>query len=451
MRSFTVLAALLGAAMAAPFSVNLPRGLQVVGQGFTAATPGSIKDVVVTKENTLNATAPTISDKTTVIVPRAVQASLPLKLVNNLDGAAVKAYIQGLDSDGRVVFVGAGGKLIYPSSGGSTVPVPINQDLSIPVKGKGQTTEFTIPIALNSGRVYLAAGDIKFAVVSIGNGKDGLVQPNPSSPTDPSAGFNWGFVEFTYTNNVLYANISYVDFVGMILGMKLVVKDGSTQTAAGLVGGAVSKVCNDLVSQKASDGRNWSGMCMADSSGKPIRVLSPSLYNDIKASDFSNYWDSYVNQVWSTYTSKPLTIDTQMGAGKVKCQVRNNQMTCDGDNRAYNKPNAKDIWGCNSGPFERQNPDNDVHVAVIPRLCAAFVRSTLLLAGGDVQPSLSQSEYYKVNPTNHYSRVIHKYESDGKGYAFSYDDVNPSGKENASGVVSSGNVNYLTVTIGAPN
>lgn len=450
MRSFTVLAALLGAAMAAPFSVHLPRELDVVSEGFTVATPGTVEDVIVTEENTLNATA-LDTGKTRIIIPRAAtKASLPIKLVNNFDGGAVKAYIQGLDSDGHIVFIGAKGQLVYPSAKGSKVPVEIKEDLSIPLPAKGQTLDFTLPISLSSGRIYFAAGNLKFFMVSTDNG-DGLVQPSIANLQDPSAGINWGFVEFTYTNNVLYANISYVDFVGMVLGMKLQVKDGSTQSALGLAGGAVTKICNDMQTQKNSDGRNWTGMCIADQSGKPIRVISPTIYNDIKASDFSTYWDNYVNQVWSTYTSKPLTIDTQMSAGKVKCQVKNNQMTCAGDNRAYNKPNAKDIWGCNSGPFGRIDSDNAVHVAIIPRLCSAFVRSTLLLAGGDVQPSLGQSEYYKVNPTNHYSKLIHKYEPDGKGYAFSYDDVNPSGKENASGTVASGNVQYLAFTIGAPN
>jgi hypothetical protein len=51
-----------------------------------------------------------------------------------------------------------------------------------------------------------------------------------------------------------------------------------------------------------------------------------------------------------------------------------------------------------------------------------------------VQPSLGNSSYYKESPSNHYSRLVHKYESDGLGYAFSYDDVNPSG-ENEAGIV----------------
>lgn len=32
----------------------------------------------------------------------------------------------------------------------------------------------------------------------------------------------------------------------------------------------------------------------------------------------------------------------------------------------------------------------------------------------------------RISLTNHLSRMVYKYEVDGKGYAFSYDDVNPS-------------------------
>lgn len=41
------------------------------------------------------------------------------------------------------------------------------------------------------------------------------------------------------------------------------------------------------------------------------------------------------------------------------------------------------------------------------RLCAAFVRSTLLLKGGDTQPAISADHYYTTSPTNHYARLVH--------------------------------------------
>jgi hypothetical protein len=191
-------------------------------------------------------------------------------------------------------------------------------------------------------------------------------------------------------------------------------------------------------------------MCIADAQGKPVRVLSPGNQYDLEPISFGDYWDTYVNDVWSKYSTQDLIINTQSEAGQVKCRVNGDQLTCDGDNRGYAKPNTKDIWGCNTGPFTVMEGDNGVHAAVVPRLCAAFVRSTLLVDGGDVQPKLGQDQYYKVDPTNHYSRIVHSYEVDGKGYAFPYDDVNPDGNENASGVVS-GVPDILTIFVGGPS
>ncbi|KAM0257693.1 hypothetical protein ACHAQJ_004258 [Trichoderma viride] len=447
MRYLTVFTALLGAVSAAPSLIHRAKS------PFSVAKPGGVDDIVITADNTLNGTyhshnTTTVSKNT--IHSRALAGNLPIQLVNSFGGGQVNAYISGLDSNNNVVFIAADGSLIYPSSGGSSVPVPITSPIAIPLPSEGNSITVTLPIVLSSARIYFAEGDLQFFMVKIPTG-DGLVQPSPTNLADPSAGINWGFVELTYTTALaVFANISYVDFVGMILSISLTVTDGSgTQTTKGLDSSAVSQVCQGLVQQSAADGFPWSSMCVANSAGTPIRALSPGDYTAINSAGFQNYWSTYVNQVWSQYTNSPLTINTQ-SAGNVNCQVSGGTLNCDGDNRGYSQPSAADIWGCNSGPFAIQGGDNAIHLAVVPRLCAAFVRSTLLIAGGNIQPGVSNSEYYTVSPTNHYSRLVHQFEVDGRGYAFPYDDVNPDGNENASGELSSGAPGVLTVYVGAP-
>lgn len=446
MRYLTVLTALLGAVSAAPSLVYRAKS------PFSVAEPGNAEDIVITADNTLNGTFhnlnTTIVNKNS-IHSRALAGNLPIKLVNSFSGGQVNAYISGLDSNNQVVFIAADGSLIYPSSGGSSVPVAINSNIAIPLPSQGNSITVNVPIVISSARIYFSAGNLQFFMVKIPNG-DGLVQPSPTNLSDPSSGLNWGFVELTYTTALaVFANISYVDFVGMILSMTLSVKDGSgTQVTKGLDSSAVSQVCNGLVQQGNSDGFPWGSLCVANSAGTPIRALSPGDYTAINSAGFQNYWNGYVNQVWNQYTNSPLTINTQ-SVGNVNCQVSGGTLNCSGDNRGYAMPSAADIWGCNSGPFAIQGGDNAVHTAVVPRLCAAFVRSTLLIAGGNVQPGVSSSQYYTTNPTNHYSRLVHSFEVDGRGYAFPYDDVNPDG-ENASGELSSGNPDTLTVFVGAP-
>lgn len=338
--------------------------------------------------------------------------------------------------------------MIYPSSGGSATPVKITENIAIPIKTKGTTFEITIPVDISSGRIYFVEGELSFYMVKSGDG-DGLVQPSVTNLADESAELTWGFVEFTYTAGSLYANISYVDFVGMVLGMFLSETTNSSQSAYGLQENSVEKICSDL-SKIHSDDFPWASMCIRNSNGTAVRVLSPNNYHDLYPHIFADYWATYVDNVWNKYTTRTLMINTQTDAGNVACKVSGSNLSCTGDNRSYSKPSAKDIWGCNSGPFAIEASDNAIHYAVVPRLCAAFVRSTLLLEGNHTQPQLGQSSYYNVNPTNHYSRIVHDYESDGKGYAFSYDDVNPDGNENASGVVSSTNVRHLTIYVGGP-
>jgi hypothetical protein len=452
MRSVAILVGLLGTALAAPYASigRLHRRAEPENK-YTIVKPGNVDDVIVDEDNTLNGTFHT-QDSFSISsaeIRDPVAGNLPLSLVNNLGGENVNCYISGLDSDGKVVFLAADGTLIYPSSGGSEVPVPVTEPVAIPMPPQGQTLDITLPIAMSSGRVYFAQGELQFFMVFIGTG-DGLVQPSINNIQDPSAGLNWGFVELTLTTEgVIWANISYVDFVGLIMSMTLRNLDGSTQEVIGLPGNAVQTVCEQLLAQGTADSRPWGAMCIARADGVPLRVLSPEDYETVEQGGFDDYWTAYVDEVWAKYSSQPLTINTQNAdIGQVKCQVNGDLLECEGDNRGYPKPNAADIWGCNSGPFGILEGDNAVHYAVVPRLCAAFVRTTFTIDGGDFQPGPAAESYYTLDPTSHYSRIIHANEVDGKGYAFPYDDVNPDGAEDAAGLVSSGNPETLIFYVG---
>ncbi|KAI1822471.1 glycoside hydrolase family 64 protein [Xylaria intraflava] len=408
--------------------------------------PGNSNDIVITKENTLNSTAGVHS-------PVAPQAASPLKLeiVNNFSSNQMYLYITGQDSKGSACFVDATGKFYYPNAGGSAVPVPIKGNIATSLGKKGSTTKVTVPDSLISARIWVAEGKLQFNTVVDGNGNSAIVEPSPTNPKDPSANIKWGFVEFNWQDGNMYANISYVDWVGISMGMGLTLASGKTQVVKGLKAGAVDDICKDIITQNSKDKAGWNDLCVksgSSSNAEVIRVLSPNLYIADNATWQSSYYTDYINKVWSQYTNADLTIDTQGSAGKVTCRVTGGKLTCKGDNRAYPKPTLADIYGCNSGPFAIVASDNAVHKAVVPRLCAAFNRSTFLLKGGNVQPGVSSKEYYTANPTNHYSRIVHKYEQDGLGYAFSYDDVNPGG-ENAAGTVSGSKPTLLKVTAGS--
>jgi hypothetical protein len=232
--------------------------------------------------------------------------------------------------------------------------------------------------------------------------------------------------------------------------MTLECADGPTQTAQGLQAGSVASICKSLKAQGLKDGQPWGDLCMVNGNGLPLRVIAPSDYVASNPSAFSNYWTDYIEEVWSHYTTNQLTINTQAAVGQVNCKVANNQIQCAGDNRGYDKPTALDIFGCNNGPFGILSGDNDVHRAVVPRLCAAFNRGTLLKTGGHIQPGLAATSYYTSMPSNWYSKFVHAHETDGKGYAFPYDDVNPSVGVDQAGVVADADPTLLTITVGGP-
>lgn len=209
---------------------------------------------------------------------------------------------------------------------------------------------------------------------------------------------------------------------------------------------AVADICNAMIDQAAQDGQPWDQMCVTRSTdGLPLRILAPNMYLASNPGSMDAYWASYVDDVYAKYTDEDLIIDTQGVSGQVPCRVTGEEMWCEGDVLPYPKPTAADIFGCNSGPFA--NVGDDLHKAILARMCAAFHRSELLIDGGNVTPALGADGYYTVDPTSHYSRLVHEYETDGLGYAFSYDDVNPHG-ENAAGVVAGLEPQVLEIFIG---
>ncbi|KAI1325534.1 glycoside hydrolase family 64 protein [Xylariaceae sp. FL0255] len=408
--------------------------------------PGSVNDVVITSLNTINGTG-------TVPAPAGTNAnSLQVEIVNNYGNDQMYLYIDGKDSNNVPCLLGSDGTYYYPDAGGSTTPVQIDtSSIATPLGAQGSSTTVTLPDTLQSARIWVSQGELTFYTVDDGSGGSAVVEPSVTNPSDPSANVPWGFVEFNWSNGSMFANISYVDWVGIVMGMSLTLSDGSVQTVKGLQAGAIDSICNDLKTQGASDGQAWGSMCVNDASGNVLRVLSSNLYTSVNPDAFSDYYTDYINQVWSQYTSEPLMVNTQMNGGNstIACQVSGDTMTCAGDETGYQMPTITDIWGCNSGPFANIAGASATHQAVVARLCAAFDRSTLLLNGGNVQPSLPSSSYYTTSPTNHYARIVHNYEADGVGYAFAYDDVNPAG-QNAAGTVSDNGIGstLLRVTAG---
>lgn len=209
----------------------------------------------------------------------------------------------------------------------------------------------------------------------------------------------------------------------------------------GIPSDGIQQICTGLEAQKQEDGHGWDKLIFKGKNGQPLRILSPNQACVMDGALLNNYYEPYVDEVWKRFSSQELTIDT-MAAGVVKGRVKRDKLVLDG--LEFQKPTTRDIFNADGGPFQT-GPDAKRN-AIIPRLNAEFNRSTYMCHDG-VFPARSD-KYYKHPVTNHYARLVHAANIDGRGYAHPYDDASPPGGGDQSGFVNDGNPKLLTVTIG---
>lgn len=374
---------------------------------------------------------------------RAAANTLSIDLVNNTTSNNVYAYITGLAIDN-------GSKLFILKADGASAYYPVSppkdgadlaEDAAVPLGAPGSTKTVTIP-HLAGARIWFCLDDKLTFLLNPGSNGAALVTPSVTNQSDPNINKKWDFAEFTWNSSQLYANITYVDFVGVSVGLKLTNTAGATQSVPGMPSTGLDTVCSALQAQTSSDGAPWSSLIVKDSSGANLRALSPN-NAAVMGNNFGTYYQNYVNSVWSKYATDTLKVDTQTTFGVVSGQVKNNQLVFNSE--SFAQPSAGDIFSCSTGPFANES-GSQLRNAIIPRLAAAFNRSTLLI--DTTTPATSTDEYYKDNATNHYSRIVHEANADKRGYAFPYDDVAPNNGQDQSGSVFDGAPQVLTVYVG---
>ncbi|MQA09293.1 MAG: beta-1,3-glucanase [Pseudonocardiaceae bacterium] len=359
----------------------------------------------------------------------AAPDTFTLRVVNDSGAGAAYAYVTGTSPDDRIVVLKPDGTPYYPPSPAEQTPL---EDCAIPLQGSG--TELTVP-RMSGARVYIATEEkLEFFV----NPGPALVAPSFLDENDANYQKNWSFCEFTFNDTQLYANISYVDFVSIPLGLYLTTSSSGEQTVAGLPAGAIDVIAGELAKQQDAE---WGQLVHGDG---PVRVVSPHYREDL----FTDYLAGYIDEAWQKYTGETLTVDTQRPElGKVNGKVGGDgKLTFDGA-ESFGKPVTADVFSCDTGPFQIKEGDSDVRKAIVPRLAAALNRTTL--RDNPNQPhGEDPNNFYQNSATNHYARIVHQNLPDNRGYAFPYDDVAPEGVD-FSGAVIAGDPEVLTVTVSA--
>jgi len=370
----------------------------------------------------------------------ATPSTLQIDIQNTTTSSEVYAYVTGLavnNGNALMLLESDGHTIYYPASPGGT-GAALGANCAIPLGAPGSTTSITIP-QIAGGRIWFSVGsEITFLL----NPGPALVEPSVSNPSDPSIDVMWDFCEFTFNSSQIYANISYVDFVSIPISLSLTNSSGTVQSVSGMAAGGLNTVCSNLIAQHASDGAGWDQLVVT-SGGSNLRALSPNNGIVMNSSLFSGYFQPYVTSVWSQYAGEALTVDTQASWGSVAGTVTNGVLTFPNVG-TFAQPSAADIFSCSTGPFANASGEMG---ALIARISAAFNRTTLL-TDTDQPDGENPANYYKNSITNHYARIVHAANLDGRGYAFPYDDVTPNGGVDQSGFVSDPNPTLLTIAVG---
>lgn len=125
----------------------------------------------------------------------------------NTTNSDLYATITGLDLDNnnKWFVLKADGKSAYHPTNPSKTGTPLEEDCAIKIGGPGAERTVTIP-HIAGGRIYFAVHE---PVTFLLNPGPALVEPSVTNPSDANFNKNWGFCEFTFNNDQLYANIRY--------------------------------------------------------------------------------------------------------------------------------------------------------------------------------------------------------------------------------------------------
>ncbi|MFF1809982.1 glycoside hydrolase family 64 protein [Streptomyces sp. NPDC058251] len=333
---------------------------------------------------------------------KAAAGSLPLTIVNDngsFDNASVHVYIVG-NQDGKQVRV---------TQDGTLAPISLSDngadgftDYALTLAGSGETR---LSLPYMSGRIYVSLGEkLKFKAVADGNGNAALQYPAGWVTSDPNYAVLHDCAEFTHNSAGMFCNTTMVDMFSVPMSIRLT---GDKEQTTGTLRDGGRAAAFAAVKETAE----FAPLVVDD-----VRVIAPG--HGLDAGLFAkDYFAPYIDEVWSTYTGKDLTVTTN--AGTFTGRVRADKFTFDGPAPvSFSKPSTRDVLFCD-GNLAAPNDGTTGPVAAV--LGAGFNRSTLL--SNPAQPTTGASDFYRTELTNHYAKAIHAATEDGKAYGFAFDDV----------------------------
>ena len=232
---------------------------------------------------------------------------------------------------------------------------------------------------VTSGRMYLSVGSPMYIKLL----DKGYAGADINNPTDPNNDVYWDFIQFTVNNTGYHGNTTRVDAFGFPITHQLICYDGynkivgETETRDALFTEYLNEVPAEFKTLVSA----------------PYRILAPCKGGFKTGRPYANYFDSYINQVW-TGATKPTTQDVFLGTNLL----------------------GQDARSC--GALNRHIYEDPAHWS-------------------------DPTYFYKATPCNYYSAFWHVHSIDHLSYGFCYDDT-----EGQAAYLEHNNPQSLIVTIG---
>jgi hypothetical protein len=289
--------------------------------------------------------------------------------------------VLGLDSNKKLCYLDSNGNLVPTSTALNDAPGHLTKNGQNYANIYHAISEKPLVStpAISSGRMFLSVGTPCYIKVY----DDGYAGPDVNNPTDPNNDVYWDFVEFTLDAGGYHGNTTRVDAFGFPITHRLICADGYDKT----VGETETRAA------LFNEYQNEVPDAFKTLAKAPYRILAPCKGEFKTGGIYGNYFDAYVNQVWHETTAKPTTQDILLGIG-----------------------GASD-----------------------PKICAALNRGVYM----DPTHLADASYFYKITPSNFYSKFWHDHSIDGLSYGFCYDDVN-----NFAAYLEHNNPTALVITVG---
>ena len=272
------------------------------------------------------------------------------------------------------------------------------------------------------------------------------------NPTDPNDGIRWELVELTWGNAGLWTNTSRVDAYQYPMGLEVTgysggisgtyassynarVHDGSAPNVTKKIGEIISHqaILNSWTTKVETPFYGCKVIKTHSMDGEPI-IEQASKIPDFKSTGvYKNYFDGYINDIWSTYSTKDLLLNIG-DRGTWRGRVTGNRFDFydPADNSQatiYWKPSTQDaIEGAGAlASTSASGVKHDEDLMIQAQVCAAINRHAIYTTAaiGEVQYNHDATRFFKIEPFNQYVNFFHNtdisYQS--QTYAFAYDDV----------------------------